>query len=454
MDPERPVQTFEEPFDVSDFNDFDDDNDTTMTPASSTEIAEPFGNMLVDGHNGGYDGRVDAGVELPQFVNMRDLQIEVPLEAVAGGNGLRDSVAGPSSSVSVDLSAMDLGLGDVDMVGDPFGNEVDNGAMYDGDFNISSNGREWDMADILKDPSELDAIARVFAEADAAMFPGGAGLVPTREDIEQLVSMSQTDPPGWNVADDFQNTVEEGAVPDVFAAPDFAGGADLTPSEQEIEQVAEIWEPVSTGLELLNSEFTPQPEPLAADESLRTMALMAAEGNSVHAVSEIQSMLRRNFPWKGFEYSRRVDVEITQTASDDHDDGGVVMGAESTRRVSSMADVQAGTYDDTVDAEGETDTESVPNPSAIQNPQSAHASSSGPSIERREEHDRRQTNGEGVSGKKSARKSSTKAPSRCPRKLLKEIEDTKGFAGAKGVVDGKGGRPMRRGARKCYEGLE
>ena len=331
---------------------------------------------------------------------------------------------------------------------------------------------------------------------------------------------------GWTLSDNYRTQIEADATPDDLAATEpmtFAGGVDLNPTAQEIDQLPSMWTPVSPGLQhQLNSEFAPQLGLLAADPSPPPALFLPAQGASVHPVSNIPFLPpNAGFPWNGVSYSPQMNAEtatvdptstvqvtgevlplllppagtsasispdadpyvpnaegqaLTSTnkrgfptdsfqlepapkrtkiaellpvAAEalDSDDGGdePVSLIEMVGHVSSPTDVNDGNYDDTLNADGETDTHYVSGNGGSSHPPSAPASSFLPSIERNEESVRLPANGASVNDKARSGK---------PRKLLKEIEDTKGFAGRQGVEDGVRGRPVRKGARKYSPGQE
>ena len=494
MDPGRHDQAFEETFDMSEYINFDVDDDNsnpTTASTSTTSMAQTFQNVNVDGRTAHYGGMVDtnfAGMsQLPHHVNPMDLQLDVAPVALAGFGGSNAPVATPATA-HANFDAMDLGSGDVlDMV-DPFGVPVDFRATYCHSLTMSPVPQEWDMTDNFQNPMEADGTLDDFTEANPMAFPGGVDLVPTMQEMEQLPAMNP-DPQQWAMTNDFQYPMES-----------FAGGVDLVPTAQEIAQLPSMWTPVSQGLQQqLNSEFAPQLGLLAADPSPPPALLLPAEGASVHPVSNIPVLGAENLPvdprlvvqgTDGLSSAHQppastyalvpsdadaflLDTEdqsvlnsmlasgtdgfqllpapkrgkmagtfpaTSEDLESDDDDDGVVTGAVTTQ-----TDVKDEDYDETMDADGETDSDYVSLIPDSSDPLSAHATSSLPSHERHEEGVRHQAIDTSVA---------PKIYNCQTRKMLKEIENSRGFAGAQSVEVGVNGRPVRKGARKNYEGQE
>ena len=499
MDPGRPIQAFEEPFDMADYVNFDveDNNSNPTTIAASTaSMAEPFENVNVNGRTAHYGGMVDpnfAGMsQLPQHVNPMDLQLDVAPVASAGlggSNAFQAPVATPATS-HANCDAMDIGSEQVlDMV-DPFGVPVDFSPTYCNSLTMSPTQQGLDMTDNFQNPMGADGTLDDFSGGNLMAFPDGVDLTATMKEMEQLLAMDPN-PQEWNptMTNDFQN---------------FDGGVDLT--AQEMAQLPSMWMPVLPELQQqLNSEFAPQPGLFAADPSPPPALFLPAEGVFVHPVS--------NFPFLGagnFPVDPRLVVQGTDDLSSAHlppagtcapvpaDAGAFVLATEDQALHSTiipgtdtdvfqlqpasnrgkMAEILPATledmefatledmefddeddwvvtgaattptvvkdedYDGTLDADGEPDSEYVFVNADSSDPVAAHATSSLPSHEEGDHHHAIDAN---VGGNTYNCKT---------QKMLKEIEDTKGFAGAQGVEVGVNGRPVRKEAKKNYEGQE
>ena len=478
---------------MSDYVNFDVYDDDTITPttisASDTSGAESFENRNVDGRTAAYGGMADgtfAGMlQLPQVVDPMNLQLDV------GQAAFQAPVAAPPTP-SANFGAMDLGSGDADMV-DAFGMPVNIGATYCDSLTMSPDTLGGNVADNFQTPIEADGIPNDFAVVDPMAFAGGVDPILTAQEIEQLASTwvpvspwlqqqlnSEFAPQlGLLAADPSPPPAlflpaEGVSVRPVSNIPFLSPNADLPwngfPNSPQLDPEPSMVDPTSivqgTGeipSLLLPPAGTYGPISSDADAYVSTAEDQALTSTNVHAIGTDGFQLEP--APKRTKIAEPLPAILKDMESNDDNDG-VVTGAETAEHVSLLTDVKDEDYDDTLDAEGETDPDYVPDYVSDNNdssePLSAHASSNltanstlqkGPNWrhehaekirlrkERREERDRRQADG-------------GKAPSRKTGKLLKEIEDTKGFAGSQGVEVGECGRPVRKGARNNYEGQE
>ena len=420
-----------------------------------------------------------------------------------------ENTAATSAAAS---GAVDLGSGDAEMI-DPLGAPVGSGPTYFDSLTMSPEPQGWNVADEFQNPIEAGGMRDEYTATDLIPFAAGVGVIPPDEEVKRLFS-TNPDFQGWRRTDNFQDPIGVDGMPAAVDPMAFAGGVDRILTDQEIEQFASTWVPVSPWPQQQqpNSEFAPQLGLLAADPSPPSALFMPAEGGERNSVSNIPFLQpNADLPWNGFPYSPQLDAApstvdpslimqdtgnvsslllppagtydpILPDADADvpdaedqagtstsmpelnDDDDGAVTGGESAGHGSLPTNAIDEANDDTWDVQGETNPAYVPDNSDLSDLLSAHASSNLPADstpekdpdlrdEQAEETRLRDRRLEEKNRRRSANRASVrgKAPS---RKLLKEIEDSKGFAGSQGVEVGEGGRPVRRGVRKNYKGQE
>ena len=488
---------------MSDYINFDDEDDNTPNPSeistSSTSGPEPFENMNVDGRTAAYGGgMVDtdfAGMsQLPQFVDPMSLQLNVGQAAFAGSNtsnAFQAPIVTPATS-SAAFGAMDLGSGDVDIV-DPFGTPVDISATYCDSLTMSPDSQGWNMTDNFQTPIDAVGILDDFDVADPMTFTGDVDLIPTAQEIGQLPSMWVPVSPGHQqqlnsefapqlgllAADPSPPPVlflpaEGVSVHPVSNIPSFLPNTDLPwngfPNSPQLDAEPSTADPTSIvqGTGEVSSLLLPPAGTYGQISSDADAHVPNAEDQALISTN-MRAIATDGFQLEPAPKRTKIAEPLPATLKDmgsNDDNDGVVIGAETAGHVSLPTDVKDEDYDDTVDAEGETDPDYVSDNNHSSDTVSAHASSNLPANptpqkgpnwrseqaekirlrkERREERDIRQADGASVKGKARGRKTG---------KLLKEIEDSKGFTGVQGVEVGESGRPVRRGARKNYKGQE
>lgn len=450
----RLAQAVEKSFEWSEYVDFpsdNSDNENILTPtttmAPSTAMPEPSENMNVDDQTAERGGVVDgssAGMaQSPRFVDPMDLQVsggaQGTFAAPAGTDG-SDASQDPNSSA--DLGAMDDGSGDANMEG-PVRVPDDLRPKYLDALSMSPEPQGENVADGFQIPSGAGAGGMSggdFVAGDAMAFDGGVDSVPyggvdwivSAEEIRQIWSM---DPElqALDMADNFQTPFGGQGIPDGFPVVDqmaFAGRFELNPTPQEIEQPPSMWAPVSPEQQQqLNSEFAPQLGLLAADPNPPPALFLPAEGSSVQPAPNTPFVPSAEVPWEGFPtlpqfVAGASNFDPTPTVQKPEDEASRILRRLIRRGTSGAKDDD---YDDTLDADGEIDSDDSSDSSGSSDPPAAHASANLPA----------------------------QANNRKSQNLLKEIENSKNFvAEAQSAEVGKNGRPVRKGARKNYEGQD
>lgn len=356
---------------------------------------------------------------------------------------------------------------------------------------MNPHPQEWKMTDHFQNPMEAGGTLDDFPAVDPMAFAGGADLVPTVQDLAQLpafadgVNLVPTPheiaqvPSMWApVSPGLQQQLNSEFAPQLglLAADPSPPPVLFLPAEGgSVHPVSNIpFLPPNADLPWNGFPYSPQQsaENLLVDPKLimqengevsfrhlpsaGTYALVPSDADALELDNEDQALLSSIMPASGThgfqlepapkrsKIAEPLPANLEDIESSDDDDG-FVSQVETAGQGSLPTDVKDEDYDNTLDADGETDSDYVSDSADSSDPLSAHATSSLPSHERHEEGARPQVNGTSVGVKIYNCKT---------RKMLKEIEDSRGFAGAQSVEVGVNGRPVRKGARKNYEGQE
>ena len=513
MNPGRPVRAFEESSDTSDYVDFDVDNNThdpTTFSASNTSAVDPFENINVDGSTAACADMVGTGFfagmsRLPQFIDPMSLQLDVaPPVAFAASDGFNAfqaaAAAAPFASSAAFGGAVDAGFGDVDLMG-PLGSRVDITAEYCDSFTMSPDTLGWSVTDGFQTPIGADGLYNGFAAVDPMAFAGGVDLIPASHEMEQLPSMWVPVSPGLQQRLNSEFAPQLGLLAAVPCPPPVlflpAEGCSVHPVSNipSLPNAHLPWNGFPYSPQLDAGFFTVDPSLIVQGTGEVSSLLLPPAGTygpvssdtDAHVPNAADQALTstdmRGFGSDGFQLEpaprrTRITESLPSTLRDvesNDDDEGVAAGEDSAAHVSLSNDVNDEDFDTTTfDAAGESDPDylSDNSNSSISSVSSANASLSLPpanstaqngprnrrheqagKIRLRKERRREERNYRRRSAAEGAEAQSRKTQ----KKLLREIEDSKGFAGSQHIRVGEGGvggRPVRKGARKNYEGLE
>ena len=479
-----------------DYINFDSDDEDTHNPAStSTSMAEPVENTAatstaasgaVDLGSGDADMIDPLGAPVgisptyfdtltmspePQGWNVAD-HLQNPIEA----NGMRDVFTG------TDLIPFAAGVGVI-----PPAQEVERLFSTNPDF------QGWRRTDNFQDPIGADGMP---AAVDPMAFAGGVDRILTEQEIEQLASTwvpvspwpqqqqlnSEVAPQLGTLAADPSPPpalflpAEGGSIHPVSDIPFLPPNADLPwngfPYSPQLDATPSTVDPslIVQGTGDVSSLLLPPAgtyDPILPDADAYVPDAEDQAGTS----ASMPAFATDDFQLEPAPKRTEIAESLLDTSMDmesNDDDDGVVTGGESARHDSLPTDVINEDDDGTLDnCQGETNPVHVSDNSELSDPLSAHASSNLPADstpekdpdlrgEQAEETRLRGQRLEEKNRRRSANRASVraKAPTRKTQKLLKEIEDTKGFAGSQDVEVGEGGRPVRRGVRKNYKGQE